>query len=488
MLNSSEIIMINGKKPNFKNVLNIDNGELIKMLKKPSCEVDTYICVDGLKMRFEDIDVAKKIQHIHVNEISNFLEFELEDCHTQDEMLQNLFRFMVVVTYKDFHFLLEPYQVNFLKSYDKYDYIFEDKPNKYCMYIEESYLYNTWIGEYEEDNMLYFKKRFVQDLMFDETSHYYEVMTYQAFSKNNGVMRVEKDKNLSSPLHSTDNEKFSNRMILKIIELISGNDLPSIDVRGEKLPPFSNNINRGVKPINNSSRIIRQMATLGRNDIFTIDMIYDETSNPVKYDCLKHEFEGDENRVLHTLSKFQKPISELNKSTVFYDMQDNIIIGHYCDVKAYMENETFKQMKKDIQSGYAFAHVIIGLGNDIVAVLHIKVNTNISKTASYFNSRYTEKHPLLHFVDNHHNHHHHNIVQKMYENGYATLHFDTDIYILFNNINIHINEMSGRLKEIGFDEYNNFEFKTSIDGRKHILQSIEEKMNHAGMKKLLINQ
>lgn len=487
MMRMSEIKVVNGKEPKFKKLLDISDNELIKILKKPSCQIETYVVIDGVKTRFESMEDAVDFKRFYENGTSNFLEFELENCHTQDEILQDFFEFMVVLTYNDFHFSLEPYQVNFLKTYQAYRHIFNEKPNKYCVYGNDSYDYNINIDtsmniNNKKEIHLTLAKRFLFTPLIEKTSLYCEVMANQAISEENGIMRVGKNKNFNFHSSFRDAEIIIDNILSKIVELVNGEDVLLLEVEGEKLPPFNNKINHDIQPVENSSRIIRQMATLGRHDIITVNTNYEEMKNTVKYDRLKHEFEGDENRVLHTLPIFQVPIDELSEKTILYDIYDNIIIGNYSDVRAYMENERFKRIKRKGVSGYAIAHMIIGLGNDMVAVFHIKISLDIFTNRYHIGSSpSTAKHALLYFNDG-------NIVEKMFGKGYVTTHFDTDIHILFNNAIKHINEMADRLDEIGYDTNDDFKFTNSVDGNNFVIYANEEKINHNEMKKLLMKQ
>lgn len=192
--------------------------------------------------------------------------------------------------------------------------------------------------------------------------------------------------------NSSDLESDTGRQTMKKWLMMSDEiqDLKTIQSsENTPFPPMSQTIEANTEPVKNSSKIIRQMALLGSGDYIVVD---EKVPDSIKtcYDFEHSNYEniegivGDENRVYCTRN-IKDMLNDLNLDDEVYiskmpsKLNQLLIVGHYEDVKAYVNTDEFNELckayrKRYENSGYAITQLV----GDMVT-LHL-VSLNIHNT------------------------------------------------------------------------------------------------------------
>lgn len=154
-------------------------------------------------------------------------------------------------------------------------------------------------------------------------------------------------------------------------------------------PPVIPSKDIDMKPIENSSKIIRQMALIGSDNYIVLD---ENVSDSMKncHDTEPYNYQntegitGDANRVYCTHSDNDE-LFNLEKS---HEASKVLIVGHYEDVKAYANNDKFNKLYNAFIKNHNHAgHVVAQLVGDIVTLhlVSLEINNTIEINSRYMN-------------------------------------------------------------------------------------------------------
>lgn len=469
---------IYGIKPEFKKVSYIQTKDLTGIINEDGCVANSYFLQKYVSI--SDVDVMA-----FEEEAYNFASFESDVPFTTEDVLSRFNEIVIVISYKGHDFVLRVHQYAFLKMNDKYKHIFMEVPKRLCTY---GINYNELSCQTLHSSRIEMSSSVNNGNKPYSLALYYEVLINHMLVDDDGAVRFKKD---SVDHYSLRNIHESNKIgsfFEILIKQYNSKDTFLFEMKGQKLPSFNQSDNTtNIKPVDNTSRIIRQMAMLGRDDILTVNADYVESS--FEYDALNHEFKGDDSRVFNTVPFFNDAIENFEIDEVSDVLVNNIIVGHYCDVKAYVEKPKFKMVMNEIkpENNMSIAQYLVGLGNDMVAVFHMYINVKQMATEtnpSRILMKDTETNVLLSRFNGGDN-----IIKRIAKKGYASLHFEVDLYVLFEDRTFHINEISDNLEQLGFVYDERFDFYNYVNYDLNIIViDNTNKMEHPKMRELLLKQ
>lgn len=469
---------MHGVNPEFKKVSYISTKDLTGILNKEECVVNTYFLQKVVQI--SDVDDTDFVESLY-----NFVSFNSSIPMTMDEIASKYNEIVVVLSYRGHDFVLQIHQYSFLKMNDKYKHVFTELPKRFCTYgIRYNTLRHQILGVSSVEMETYVDNANKKDSL----SLYYELLFNHVLTTEDGATRFKKDSVNHFSLRNKHEVINLSTFFEMLIEQFHSKDMFSFEITGQKLPKLNQNDSVSkIKPIDNTSRIIKQMANLGRDDILTIDADYED--NTIEHDTLAHEFNGDATRIINTVPFFNDDVENFEINSIKDALISNVIIGHYCDVKAYMDKPRFKLILDKIEppNNMSLSQCIVGLGNDMVAVFHMYINIKQLATEVY-SERILMKDTEMNILISKYNSND-NIIKRFIKSGNMTLHFIDDLYLFFKNDTFHINEISDNLEQIGFVYNERFDFYNYIhENMNMILVDNTKKIKHPKIKELLLEQ